>query len=265
MEDVKASVVERRAPSASPVGEPRRRALSFGVADPYPPPMQFLSVGQRAEGVIAIGQEATGFFALGQSATGIIAIGQIARGVIAIGQGAIGIVTLAQGGLGLSWCMAMIGAGGVRPLGLVLPLVGAPRRTKQVPATKSLEAIRRDGMGWVGAMLSRVGQTQLVAEVDGERVPVKAAEAKLFLAAYGATRSGSAPFFLELASGEGGFRLLAMRNPPPRKTIPLGLRVAQFLLLIVGAWAFMEFAAMDIVAFLGRFLLALMRGDLTLG
>ena len=42
--------------------------------------MDFISVGQEAEGFIAIGQHARGVIAFGQIATGVIAVGQVARG-----------------------------------------------------------------------------------------------------------------------------------------------------------------------------------------
>lgn len=213
--------------------------------------MQFLSIGDRAEGVIAIGQEATGFFALGQFATGFIAIGQVARGVVAVGQLAMGIFTVGQLGLGLSFCVAMLGAGGSRPLGLVLPLVPVPRRKKALPDTASLDEISRRGRGWVRGKLSRAGSKDFSLQVGGRSVPVSATSS-LFLAAWGATKDGPKEYFLELTPLGGGYRLEAMQSVPSGGSIPIALRALQLVLLLGGAAVYWEYTLIDLLAFLAR-------------
>ena len=143
--------------------------------------MRIIAIGGRAEGVIAIGQEATGFFALGQFATGVIAIGQVARGVIAIGQLAIGIFAVGQLALGLTFCLAMLGAGG-RTVGIVLPIVPVPPRKKKIPPLGSLSDVGRKGSGWVRAELAKGSGTTILADIGGQRVPLEVG-ADLFLAA----------------------------------------------------------------------------------
>ena len=215
--------------------------------------MRFFAVGQHAEGVIAIGQEATGFIALGQFATGVIAIGQVARGVIAVGQAALGVFAVGQVAVGLTFCLAMLGAGG-RGVGLVLPIVPVPPRRKKLPALGTLEHALAKGSAWVRGRLSLEGGTALVATVEGRRAPV-GVSADLFLAAYGAAKSGR-ELLLELTSGDRkSLRLRAMKqavddaSPKPW----LGVRaLAQLALLAVVAWGYWRFFVVEFVDVLVR-------------
>lgn len=220
--------------------------------------MRIIAIGGRAEGVIAIGQEAVGFFALGQFATGVIAIGQVARGVIAIGQLAIGVFAVGQLALGLTFCVAMLGAGG-RTLGIVLPIVPVPPRKKKIPPLGSLADVRHKGSGWVRAGLSKGSGTTLVANVDGERVPLQVG-ADLFLAAYyfakGAGGSNES-LFLELSSGDGGstYRLRQIKRAvDDRSGKPWfgAWSLVQLVLLAVASWGYIQFVVVDLVDFMIR-------------
>ncbi|GAB4200279.1 MAG: hypothetical protein OHK0013_11170 [Sandaracinaceae bacterium] len=216
--------------------------------------MRIVAVGQHAEGVIAIGQEATGFFALGQFATGVIAIGQVARGVVAIGQLSLGIFTVGQLGLGLSFCAAMIGAGG-RALGIVLPLVPVPPRKKKLPPVGPLAAVRSGGAGWVRGTLARGGGTRIVAMIEGQSVPLSVG-ADLFLAAYYFAKKGSTePLFLRVSSEGGGLRLLEIkRAEEDRSKKPwLGpLSIVQLVALAIAAGVYWQFFLVDFGDFVVR-------------
>jgi hypothetical protein len=216
--------------------------------------MRIIAIGQHAEGVIAIGQEATGFFALGQFATGVIAIGQVARGVVAIGQVSLGIFTIGQLGLGLSFCAAMLGAGG-RALGIVLPLVPVPPRKKKLPPVGSLAAARSSGAGWVRATFSRGSGTQILANVDGETVPLHVS-ADLFLAAYYFAKKGSAePLFVRVSSEGGGLRLLELKRAEEDasgKPWFGGLSIVQLVLLAIAAGVYWQFFVVDFGDFVIR-------------
>jgi len=216
--------------------------------------MQFLSIGERAEGVIAIGQEAVGIFALGQFATGVIAIGQVARGVVAIGQVSLGFIAIGQLALGMSFGAAMLGAGG-RALGFVLPLVPVPRRKKLLPTITSLSEIRLRGEGYVTGTLKRGAGSQISLEADGERVPL-IVDTDLFLAAYhyAKTRSQTSLVVHLMLLREGkGLALLHMDEAPApvvgRSTMVVAL---QLVLLLIAAGVFMQFCGVDLANFLIR-------------
>jgi|GEM_PF-3167680 len=116
--------------------------------------IEFISVGQRAEGIIAIGQEATGFIAIGQSATGVFALGQMARGVFVAGQLAIGVFAVGMLSVGLVGSVGMVGAG-ARGLGGILPLVPGPHRKPKLPAAGNPQAIREGReVGWLPVTIS---------------------------------------------------------------------------------------------------------------
>lgn len=219
--------------------------------------MRIIAIGGRAEGVIAIGQEATGFFALGQFATGVIAIGQVARGVIAIGQLAIGIFAVGQLALGLTFCLAMLGAGG-RTVGIVLPIVPVPPRKKKIPPLGSLSDVGRKGSGWVRAELAKGSGTTILADIGGQRVPLEVG-ADLFLAAYyfAKREGGSAePLFLELASSGGEtYRLRQIKRAvDDRSGKPWfgAWSVAQLVLLAIAAWGYLQFVVVDLIDFMVR-------------
>ncbi|MFT3775708.1 MAG: hypothetical protein QM820_60955 [Minicystis sp.] len=134
--------------------------------------MKFFDAGDNATGIIAVGQHATGFFALGQMATGVIAVGQLARGGIAIGQLAVGLVGWGQVGVGIFSAAGMVGIGGRRPLGIVLPLVPSIGRPRVLPSAVPLPAAEASGGGWIEADLAR-DDLGLGIFQNGQRLPVK--------------------------------------------------------------------------------------------
>ena len=214
--------------------------------------MQFLSIGGRAEGVIAIGQEAVGIFALGQFATGVIAIGQVARGVVAIGQVSLGFVAIGQLALGLSFGAAMLGAGG-RALGIVLPLVPVPRRKKKLPPITSLSEIRLRGEGSVIGTLKRGAGSQISLEADGERIPL-VVHSDLFLAAYHYAKTRSQSALVVRLKREGQALALMQMDEAPAPVVGLSALVsaAQLALLLIAAGVFMQFCGVDLANFLIR-------------
>jgi hypothetical protein len=111
--------------------------------------MEFLSVGQSANGFIAIGQEAVGVIAIGQVATGVVAIGQGARGVFAVGMLSCGVVSVGMLSFGLVGCIAMIGAGGTG-LGGVLPLCPKIPARAKLPGQSTREPLEAGrSQGWI--------------------------------------------------------------------------------------------------------------------
>ena len=214
--------------------------------------MQFLSIGGRAEGVIAIGQEAVGIFALGQFATGVIAIGQVARGVIAVGQVALGFVAIGQLALGLNFGAAMLGAGG-RALGIVLPLVPVPGRKKRMPELASLSEVRLRGGGSLIGTLTRTGGSQMALETGGERIPL-VVNSDLWLAAYHFAKTRSTTPLLVRLKREGEQFVLVHMDEAPSAVIGLSaVRIAiQLVLLLIAAGVFMQFCGVDLASFLIR-------------
>ncbi|APR81720.1 Hypothetical protein A7982_07069 [Minicystis rosea] len=134
--------------------------------------MKFFDAGHQATGIIAIGQQATGFFAFGQMATGVIAIGQLARGGIAIGQLAVGLIGWGQLGVGVYSAAGMVGVGGRRPLGIVLPLVPSIGRPRVMPRTTTLPAVDAGQDGWIEVDLARDALGLGLYE-NGQRLPIK--------------------------------------------------------------------------------------------
>ena len=134
--------------------------------------MDFVDVSEHAHGFIAIGQEARGIIAIGQVATGVIAIGQGAHGIIAIGQLAVGLVGWGQVGLGIFSAAGMVGAGGRRMLGIVVPLVPSIGRPVILPEAAPLNAVLAGGEGWLDVELAR-DAVGLGLFSDGHRLPVK--------------------------------------------------------------------------------------------
>jgi hypothetical protein len=210
--------------------------------------MRILAVGQHAEGVIAIGQEATGFFALGQFATGVIAIGQVARGFIAVGQLALGVFAVGQLALGLTFCLAMLGAGG-RAKGIVLPIVPVPPRRKKMPKLGSIAEARQNGSGWVRATLKKGAGTEILVSAGGESTPLTVSP-DLFLAAYSFAKSGQ-ELFVELTSGDRrSVRLRAMANATEDRSGVKwfsGWSIVQLVLLAVAAWGYMQLDRKSVV------------------
>lgn len=134
--------------------------------------MKFFDAGDNATGVIAIGQQATGFFALGQMATGVIAIGQLARGGIAIGQLAVGLVGWGQCGAGIFSAAGMVGIGGRRPLGIVVPIIPSIGRPRVMPDATPFPAVNAGAEGWVEVDLAQ-DNLGIGLFLDAQRLPVK--------------------------------------------------------------------------------------------
>jgi hypothetical protein len=133
--------------------------------------MDFVSIGQEAEGFIAIGQHARGVIAFGQIATGVIAVGQVARGCFTLGQVAFGFIGWGQVGFGLLHAVGMLGAGG-RGFGIVLRLTPGVGRPRVVPETVPPERALAGEEGWVKAELSYDGHGPVLC-TNGHRLPVK--------------------------------------------------------------------------------------------
>ncbi len=133
--------------------------------------MDFVSVGQNAEGFIAIGQHARGIIAFGQIATGVVAVGQVARGCFTLGQVAFGFTGWGQLGFGILHAVGMAGAGG-RGWGLVLRLTPAVGRSRIAPATIPLERALAGEAGWVKVELVKDGYG-LGLMRGGQRLPIK--------------------------------------------------------------------------------------------
>ncbi len=163
--------------------------------------IEFLSVGQRAEGIIAIGQEATGVIAIGQVATGFFALGQMARGVIAVGQLAVGLVAVGMLAVGPIFAVAMIGAGG-RGIGGVLPLVPLPARRAKLPGLGAFASIAAGReTGWLPVTLELRGSSVAIRHAQG---PI---DASIAPAIEGGAR----------AAASSGLTLLALFGPGARK------------------------------------------------
>lgn len=119
-----------------------------------------IAIGQEAEGVIAIGQIATGFVAIGQMATGVIAVGQLARGVFALGMVAIGLFPVGMVAVGVFAARALIGAAALGGKLAVFPLMPFPR-IDPFGMKKADEVLSSGARGFVAGEL-RMG---------GDRVP----------------------------------------------------------------------------------------------
>lgn len=133
--------------------------------------MDFVSVGQNAEGFIAIGQHARGVIAFGQIATGFIAVGQVARGCFTLGQVAFGFTGWGQLGFGVMHAVGMAGAGG-RGFGLVLRLTPAVGRSRIAPAAIPIERALGGEAGWIKAELIKDAYGLGLAHGD-QRLPIK--------------------------------------------------------------------------------------------
>lgn len=202
--------------------------------------MKFFDAGDNATGFIAVGQMATGFFALGQMATGVIAIGQLARGGIAIGQLAVGLIGWGQCGAGIFSAAGMVGVGGRRPLGIVLPLVPYIGRPRVMPVGVPFEAVFSGCEGWVEVDLGR-DSFGLGLFLNGQRLPVKL-DRRLQRGCYEITSAG--PRRVRAWTRRIGPTLVCQRiaNDPPRpyqKPTFKALAAAQLAgLLVLGiVWA----------------------------
>jgi hypothetical protein len=133
--------------------------------------MDFVSVGQNAEGFIAIGQHARGIIALGQFATGIVAVGQVARGCFTIGQLGFGFTGWGQAGFGIFHAVGMVGAGG-RGFGLVLRLTPGVGRARVTPESIPIERALAGEPGFIACELTR-DAAGLALTHGSQRLPIK--------------------------------------------------------------------------------------------
>lgn len=134
--------------------------------------MRFFDAGDNAVGFIAVGQQATGVIAFGQVATGVIAVGQLARGGFVVGQLAFGLVGWGQCGVGMFHAAGMVGVGGRRGIGLVIPLVPTLGRPRILPAPMPFAAVAAGGEGWIEVELAE-DALGLGLHQGGQRLPVK--------------------------------------------------------------------------------------------
>jgi hypothetical protein len=211
--------------------------------------IEFFSVGQRAEGIIAIGQEATGIIAIGQFATGVFALGQVARGGIAIGQVAIGVVAVGMLSLGLVYSVGMIGAG-ARGLGGILPLVPTPPRRAKLPGLANPDAIRGGReTGWLPVRVGSSSHGPVLSHASG---PIHASHLSVGAAraCKTAAKTANTEFLGLFGPGHGGpelRRLMRITDPtmlvgPAR----IAAGVGQLVLLAVACGMFFQFVAVPI-------------------
>jgi hypothetical protein len=134
--------------------------------------MRFFDAGDNAVGIIAVGQQATGVLAFGQMATGVIAVGQLARGGFVVGQLAFGLVGWGQVGAGMFHAVGMVGVGGRRGLGGVLPLVPTLGRPRILPEPTPFAAVASGAEGWIEIQLAE-DALGLGLYQGGQRLPIK--------------------------------------------------------------------------------------------
>jgi hypothetical protein len=111
--------------------------------------------------------EATGILAIGQAA-----IGQLARGGFAVGQLAFGLVGWGQCSGGIFQAAGMVGVGGRRGLGGILPLVPTLGRPRILPEATPFAAIAAGGDGWIEVQLAE-DALGLGLYQGGQRLPIK--------------------------------------------------------------------------------------------
>jgi len=200
--------------------------------------MEFVSVGQHAEGFIAIGQHARGVFALGQEAVGVVAVGQLARGCFTLGQLAFGFIGWGQVGFGLLHAVGMLGAGG-RGAGIVLRLTPGVGRPRVPPETVAVERALGGEEGWVEAELAYDTHGPLLA-VGGQRLPVKI-DRRLQGGASKLTVHGARRVWAYIVRRSGVPVCERIQHAPPRPYETsgfYGMAAAQFvgLLLLATVW-----------------------------
>jgi hypothetical protein len=221
--------------------------------------IEFLSVGQRAEGIIAIGQEATGVIAIGQIATGFFALGQMARGVIAVGQLAIGLVAVGMLAVGPIFAIAMVGAGG-RGIGGVLPLVPLPVRRAKPPGLGNFAAIVAGReTGWLPVTLASERGEVVIRHPEG---PIDAGLSPGIRDAARTAADANLTLLGLFGPGAGKpelRRLMRMEDEPiARGAARWALGAAQLVGLAIACALLWQFALVDIGDFLvgaARFLL----------
>ncbi len=224
--------------------------------------IEFISVGQRAEGIIAIGQEATGFIAIGQVATGVFALGQMARGVFVVGQLAIGFFAVGMLSVGLAGSIGMIGAG-ARGLGGILPIVPGPHRKPKLPGAGSPQAIREGReVGWLPVRIRGAAQSLTIEHETGVIPATFSAASKEGASTAAATPD--VPVYALFGPGPGGKpelrRLMRMFDTfATFGTTRWLVGAAQIVALIVACVVYCE----AVVVPLGDFLLVAVRSIVT--
>jgi hypothetical protein len=215
--------------------------------------MEFLSVGQNAEGFIAIGQHARGVIAIGQIATGVIAVGQVARGCFTLGQVAFGFVGWGQLGFGIMHAAGMLGAGG-RGFGIVLPLTPGVGRARVAPETISLERALSGEPGWVEVELIEDGYGLGLAN-GGQRLPIKL-DRRLQSGAGALTATGPRKVWAYVVVHRGVPVCERIQHAPPRAWQRSGfyLRASLgFAALVVMATAWWVLVGRDVLSILDQF------------
>lgn len=214
--------------------------------------MKFFDAGDHATGFIAVGQHATGFFAFGQMATGVIAIGQVARGGIAIGQLAIGLVGWGQAGVGIFHAAGMVGVGGRRGLGIVLPVIPSIGRPRILPPATPYPTVEAGGAGWIDVDLAHANGV-LGLYLDGQRLPIKL-DRRLQRRAYEITAEG--PRRVRAYTCRVGPVIVCDRiaHEPPRpyqKKSFVALASAQLVAVFILGIVYAAAAGHDVAVFLG--------------
>ena len=215
--------------------------------------MDFVSVGQHAEGFIAIGQHARGVIAFGQIATGVIAVGQVARGCFTLGQVALGFTGWGQVGFGVLHAIGMLGAGG-RGWGIVLRLTPGVGRARVPPETISLERSRAGEAGWVKLDLF-TDEHGLGLASAGQRLPVKI-DRRLQREAGVLTVHGAREVWAFIAVQSGVPVCERLMHAPPRPYQRPGfyaLAAVQFAGLLALATAWWIFAGRDVLGILDQY------------
>jgi hypothetical protein len=229
--------------------------------------IQFFAVGQEATGVIAVGQMATGVIAIGQMATGVIAIGQLSRGVVAIGMLSVGLVSVGMLSFGLVYCVGMLGAGGMRGAGFVIPLVPILPKRPKLPGLGSLAAIAQGrGAGWLRGLVQRADGAAGFRVAAGDRFALATGGQALVLDVPPALTEGTATAASEgievvalvERTGDGVFSLRRLMRAGSAPITPqwLAIAAAQLVGLVIGAYLYFQFVLVD----LGDMLLTLYRG-----
>jgi hypothetical protein len=215
--------------------------------------MDFISVGQHAEGFIAIGQHARGVIAFGQIATGVIAVGQVARGCFTLGQVALGFVGWGQVGFGVLHAIGMLGAGG-RGFGIVLRLTPGVGRKRIPPELITLEQARAGEEGWLPVELFTDDHGLGLAS-QGQRLPVKL-DRRLQREAGALTVHGTRSVWAYLVRRSGVPVCERIMHAPPRpyeRPGFYGIAAAQFVGLVLLATAWWVLAGRDVLGIVAQY------------
>jgi hypothetical protein len=214
--------------------------------------MEFISVGQTAEGFIAIGQHARGVFALGQEAVGVVAVGQLARGCFTLGQVAFGFIGWGQVGFGMLHAVGMFGVGG-RGFGLVIPLTPGVGRARVAPNTVDVQSALRGTSGWIETDLYFDSHGLGLAN-DGHRLPVKF-DRRLQGGAQHLTAHGPKRVWAFLRTVRGIVVCDRIQHAPPRpfeRAGFYGLAAVQFVGLVIMAVVWWMLVGVELAGILDK-------------